>query len=118
MATATSSVSGVSNIDVNTIVSQLMTVERQPIDALDKKTSTLQTQVSAYGALKGALSTFQSAMAGVQAASKFTSNIVGSSDTAVASASAGSTASVGVYDLNVTKLATSQVKQSGGVVSD
>src|ERR1051325_7975879 len=112
------SVSGVSNIDVNTIVSQLMTVERQPIDALDKKTTALQTNVSAYGALKGALSIFQSTMASMQSATKFTSNIVGSSDTAVAYASATSSAAPGTYDVNVTKLATSQVVQSAGVASD
>jgi flagellar hook-associated protein 2 len=112
------SVSGVSNIDVNTIVSQLMTVERQPIDALDQKTSALQTKVSAYGALKGALAVFQGAMAAMQSPSKFTSNVVGSSDPAVVLPTASSTASPGIYDVNVTKLATSQVVQSAGVVSD
>ncbi|HEX2829092.1 MAG TPA: flagellar filament capping protein FliD [Burkholderiales bacterium] len=112
------SVSGVSNIDVNSIVSQLMTVERQPIDALDKKTTALQTKVSAYGALKGALSVFQGTMASLQSAAKFTSNVVGSSDTAVATASASTSASVGTYDIDVTKLATSQVLQGAGVVSD
>src|ERR1700754_2691455 len=100
------SVSGVSNIDVNSIVSQLMTVERQPIDALDKKTTALQTKVSAYGALKGALSIFQSTMTSLQTATRFTPNVISSSDSAVASASATSTAGVGTYDLNVTKLAT------------
>ena len=112
------SVSGVSNIDVNSIVSQLMTVERQPIAVLDRKTTALQTKVSAYGALKGALSVFQSAMTATQSATKFTSNTVGSSDFSVGFASASSTAAVGTYDLVVTKIAASQVKQSSGVVSD
>jgi flagellar hook-associated protein 2 len=112
------SVSGVSNIDVNTIVSQLMTIERQPITALDKKETTLQTKVSAYGALKGALSLFQGTMSSLQSASKFTSTTVGSSDTSVITATAGTTASPGVYDVDVTKTATSQVMKSAGVVSD
>src|SRR3954468_9057599 len=102
---ATSSVTGMSNIDVNSIVSQLMTVERQPIDALDKKTSALQTKVSAYGALKGALSVFQGAMVWQHRAAKFTSNVVVSSDPGVVIPSASSNASTGVYDVTVTKLA-------------
>jgi flagellar hook-associated protein 2 len=112
------SVSGVSNIDVNSIVSQLMTIERQPIAALDRKTTALQTKVSAYGALKGALSVFQGAMTAMQSPTKFTSNTVSSSDFTIAFASATATAAVGTYELNVTKLATAQVKQSAGVTSD
>jgi flagellar hook-associated protein 2 len=112
------SVSGISNIDVNSIVSQLMTVERQPIDALDKKASALQTKVSAYGALKGALSIFQSTMTSLQTPTKFTSNTISSTDNTVTSASASSSAAVGTYDVNVTKLATSHVMKSAGVVSD
>lgn len=112
------SVSGVSNLDVNSIVSQLMTVERQPIDALDKKSTTLQTKVSAYGALKGALSVFQGTMTSLTSATKFTSNLASTSDATISTATASSTAAAGTYDLAVTKLAQSQVKQSGGVTSD
>ena len=112
------SVSGVSNIDVNQIVSQLMTVERQPIAVLDRKETALQTKVSAYGALKGALSVFQGAMQSLQLASKFTSNVVGSSDVSVASASASTTASAGTYDIEITKTATSQVMKSAGIASE
>ncbi|MDB5904585.1 MAG: flagellar hook protein FliD [Betaproteobacteria bacterium] len=112
------SVSGLSNLDVNSIVSQLMTVERQPIALLDKKESSLQTKVSAYGALKGALSVFQGTMTALQSTSRFTSSSVSVTDTTVLRAAAGASAAPGSFDVEVTKTATSQVMKSGGVVSD
>lgn len=51
-----------SNLDVNSIVSQLMAVERQPLTLLAKRESDFQAKLSAYGTLKGALSAFQTAV--------------------------------------------------------
>ena len=38
-----------SGLDVNSIVTQLMAIEKQPLTALQKKASTIQSTVSEYG---------------------------------------------------------------------
>ena len=51
-----------SGLDVDSIVSQLMTFERQPLVALQRQLTDIDAKVSAYGKLKSALSSFQTAM--------------------------------------------------------
>jgi len=51
-----------SGLDINGIVSQLMDLERRPLQALEQKQFKLSVQLSAYGQVKSALSSFQSAM--------------------------------------------------------
>ena len=51
-----------SGLDVQSIVSQLMAIERQPLQRLQFKQTQLETQISAYGQLSSTLSTFQTAM--------------------------------------------------------
>src|SRR5918911_1460746 len=91
-----------SNIDVNGIVTQLMAVEKQPLTALDTKEASFQGQLSAYGSLRGALSTFQSAAEGLSSLAKFQAFSATASDTSILSASAATTASAGSYTVDVT----------------
>ena len=44
-----------SGLDINGIVDKLMAAERRPIDVLDRKKSSYDTQLSAYGKLSSAL---------------------------------------------------------------
>ena len=60
------------NLDVNSIVNQLMTVERQPINKLNITEASFQTKLSAYGSIKGAVASFQTAMQNLGSAIKFT----------------------------------------------
>ncbi len=60
-----------SNLDINGIISKLMQVESQPLGVLAKKEAGFQAQVSAYGKLNSALSTFQTALKGLSDVSKF-----------------------------------------------
>ena len=53
-----------SNLDVNSIVSQLMAIEQHPLTLLSQREADYQAKLSAYGALKGAFSSFQTAMQG------------------------------------------------------
>ncbi|MBK6631503.1 MAG: flagellar filament capping protein FliD [Betaproteobacteria bacterium] len=48
-----------SGLDVSSLVSQLMALERRPLTALATKEAKYQAQLSAYGSLKGALSSFK-----------------------------------------------------------
>ena len=51
-----------SGLNINSIISQLMTAAGQPLTVLDRKEAVFQAKLSAYGSLKGALSSYQSAM--------------------------------------------------------
>jgi len=112
------SVTGVSTLDVNSIVSQLMTLERRPIELLNTKEAGLQAKVSAYGSLKGAISGFQTSMVALQTPAKFTANTASLSDATVISASVFPAAAEGAYDIDITQTALSHVVKSAGVASD
>ena len=60
MASITSAGIG-SGLDVSGLLKQIMSVEQQPLLLLDKKEAVLQARLSAYGSLKGAVASFQSA---------------------------------------------------------
>lgn len=103
-------ISGTGVLDVNAIVTALMGVERLPITKLDTKEKNESAKISAYGLIKSQVATFQSAVAalGSTSVSKFSAFKTTSSDTTALSATAGSTAVVGTYSVNVTSLAQSQ----------
>jgi flagellar hook-associated protein 2 len=111
---ATTSVSPASSsagtLDVQSLVSQLMTLERQPIDKLNTKVSSYQTKISSFGTISGLVSGFQAALQGLNGSSSSSLQAFSAtpSDSSVFSASAGTTAVAGNYTLNVTKLAQSQ----------
>ncbi|MEW6313218.1 MAG: flagellar filament capping protein FliD [Pseudomonadota bacterium] len=103
-----------SNLDVNNIISQLMTLERQPLAALDNKEAAYQAKLSAYGTLKSALSTFQGSVHGLSNLSKFQAVKASPADATVLTASAMSNAVPGNYAINVTQLAKSQTVMADG----
>ena len=101
-----------STLDVNSLVTQLMTAEQKPLTDLAKKEAKYQAQLSAYGSLKGALSTFQNSVATLASATNFSTMAASPTDTTITSTSAFSTAMAGNYSINVTQLAQSQKLQS------
>lgn len=106
-----------SNLDVNSIVSQLMALERQPLTALARKEASFQAKLSGFGTLKGALSQFQTAVRSLSDISKFQGMRVTPADTAIATASATATAVAGTYALEVTQLAQAQKLAAAGQAS-
>lgn len=94
-----------SNLDVNSIVSQLMRVEQQPLAQLNTKEASYQTRLSALGGLKGSLSNLQSAFKSLSDPSRFSAISASLSDSSIATASGSAGAQPGTYALNVTKLA-------------
>ena len=106
-----------SNLPVDSIVSQLMTVEQKPLNLLDKKVTTFQSKLSALGTLKSALSTFQNTAKGLSNLSKFLAMNGVMSDPAVAGVTTGPAAAAGTYSLEVSKLAQAQKLASAGQLS-
>lgn len=97
-----------SNLDVNGIVSKLMSVEQRPVALLDKKEASYQAKLSAYGTLQGTVSSFQSAVQGLNSLSKFQSTKASPGDSTVLTASSSSIAASGSYSIDVTTLAQAQ----------
>lgn len=91
-----------SGLDVNSIVSQLMNLERQPERDLDTQISSYQAKISAFGSLTNYLSSLQSA---AQSWKQGLSMEATSGDTSVFTATASTGAEVGNYSVQVTHLA-------------
>lgn len=94
-----------SGLDIESIVSQLMSLERRPLFALEDRESEIQAQLSAYGRLKSSVSTFQDAMKDLASADKFRIFTSASSDEDVLTATADSDAAAGTYSLQIDRLA-------------
>ncbi|MEO8133105.1 MAG: flagellar filament capping protein FliD, partial [Betaproteobacteria bacterium] len=106
-----------SGLDVNAIVSKLMAVEQLPLATLVTKATLNQTRISAFGSLKGALSSLQNTLALLTTPGGFQSLSASVTDIAVAKASVGTGASAGNYSIEVSKLAQAQKLASGGFAS-
>lgn len=106
-----------SSIDVQSVVSQLMEVERGPVNKLSRKSATYETQLSVLGTLKNSIESFQTAVKGLKDTGSFQSFNTTSSDPTVLTANAGSTASPGNYSVNVSQLAQSQQLVAAGQLS-
>lgn len=106
-----------SGLDVNTIVSKLMSVESQPLTDFDNKTASYQSQISAFGTMSSALSTFQSTLSSLSSLSSFQSLTTTPGDSTVVSATTTSSATAGNYRVNISQLAQAQTLASGGYKS-
>lgn len=107
MATISSLGTG-SGLDLNGLLTKLMAVEQIPLTNLDTKEASYQAKLSAYGSLKGAVSSLQSATRALKSTSLYSSLSATVADTTIATASAVSTAVAGTYSIAVTALAKAQ----------
>jgi flagellar hook-associated protein 2 len=119
MAGITSSTGLGSGLDIAGLVSQLVSAEGQPAAlSLNKKEVALQTDLSALGTLKGALSSFQTAVKGLKLESSFQPRTATSSNTDLFTASAGSAAVPGGFSIQVNQLAQAAKMRSGDFTND
>jgi flagellar hook-associated protein 2 len=105
-----------SNLDVNGLVSQLMSAERAPLALLQKRESDYQAKLSAYGTLKGALSAFQTAMQGLADPAKYQAISASAADSSLVTATGNSDGKAvpGNYSVEVQQLAQQQKIRSDG----
>ncbi len=94
-----------SGLDVDSIVSQLMTFERRPLVSLQNQLTDIDARVSAYGELKSALATFQSAMKDLSTPAALKVFTTTSGNDEVFTASATSTAAASSFQIDVVRLA-------------
>ncbi len=96
------------NLDINGIVSQLMSIEARPLNKLVEQKTDFKAQLSELGRLKSALSTFQSSMEGLSSLDKFEKYKASNSeasDKQSFTTSVDKEAIAGIYSINVTSLA-------------
>lgn len=106
-----------SGLPIENIITQLMSFEQRPLKLLDQKVAGFQAKLSAMGTLKSAFATFQTAAQGLADIGKFQALTTTVGDAAVATATAGSSAAVGNYSLEVSSLAQAQKLASKGQAS-
>ena len=98
-----------SGMDINGIVTQLVTAEGQPqFNAITKQETATQTRLSGLGTLKSALSTFQTAVQKLKDGSLFKAAQAVSSDESVLKVTAGVGSVAGTHAIKVTQLAQAQ----------
>ncbi|MDP2028145.1 MAG: flagellar filament capping protein FliD [Thiobacillus sp.] len=102
-------------LDVPSLVSQLMAVERQPIDKLNAKIASYETKISSFGTLSSLVSGFQTAAKNLNTGLQKLASTP--SDPSVLSATAGTTAVPGNYAVSVSQLAQSQNLVAAGQAS-
>jgi flagellar hook-associated protein 2 len=106
-----------SGLDVQSIVSQLLTIERAPIRQLQTEAGRLQTQLSAFGRVQSALSTLRDASLKLTQSDTWGAAKATSSDSANVSATATGSAAAGNYNISVTRLAVAQTLSTGSFSS-
>ena len=79
-----------SGLDVNSIVSQLVELERKPLQLIQSKANSYQTVISAFGRVKSGMSTLQDAANALLSSSLWSSKTFSSSDSAVLALGSGS----------------------------
>ncbi|HKE47035.1 MAG TPA: flagellar filament capping protein FliD [Rhodanobacteraceae bacterium] len=107
-----------SGLDVNGLVSQLVTAAKTPQqNQIDTRRNQVGAQLSAIGSLKSALSALQDSLTSLSNGSAFTKFLATASSTDHFSAVADSTAAAGTYSIDVEQLATAEKASSGAFAS-
>jgi flagellar hook-associated protein 2 len=97
-----------SGLDVNSIISKLMSVESQPLYQLQSQQASIQADISAYGTVQSTLSNFQTAVQALTSPSLWSATTGTSADSSSVGVATDSTAAAGNYSIQVSHLATTQ----------
>ena len=106
-----------SGLDVKSIVSQLVAIEKQPLQQLQTKAATFQSQLSLYGKIKSQASALGDAAALLAGAGGWSTQKSSSSNAAAVGVTAGTTAAPGALSVEVQQLARAQSSASTGVAA-
>ena len=113
------SISGLaSGFDWKTLVSQLASAERAPETAWLKAKSTLAQKNNSYGSIKSYLNNLQADVQKLKDATLYNNRSAQTTDATIATASAGSAATVGAYIFDVSQMATTAQIAGGGNISN
>jgi flagellar hook-associated protein 2 len=97
-----------SGLDVNSIVTQLVAIEKKPLQALATKATTFQTQLSLYGTINSQVYALQTTAEALTKDSVWSTQKATSSNATAVSVTAGSATEASSMSLDVTQLARAQ----------
>lgn len=89
-----------SNLNLAGIVTDLMAIERIPLDRLIAQKTSFDAKISSLGTIKSSLSSFQSALAGLKTGTSILANMATSSNTSILTATGTSGAVAGNYTIS------------------
>lgn len=104
-----------SGLDVKSIVSQLVALEKQPLVNLKTQAATVQTKISAYGQIQSLISTLSDAAGRLASVTGWNAVSAKSSDSAFVSASAVGGTSPTAFSVEVSALAKAKSTTSAAV---
>lgn len=102
-----------SGLDVNSIISGLMGVEKVGLNRLQSAAASTQSELSAFGRVQSQLGTLADTMSRLSASTAWTSMQASSGDSSVLTVSADTTAVAGSHTVTVSRLAQPQLLASG-----
>ncbi len=114
MATISSAGIG-SGLDVNSIVTQLVALEKQPLKALELKATNVENQISSFALIKSQFATLTDVATRLAVPSAWAARNATSSNTSVATATATSAATAATLSLDVDQLAQQQSVSSAAL---
>lgn len=116
MATITSTGIG-SGLDVNSIVTQLVALERRPIQQLQSEANDLDARLSSFGKIQSNLDALRTAARSLTDTSTWKAASASSSDSTAVGVTVASGSTPGSYSVNVTDLAAAQMNASSALAS-
>lgn len=106
-----------SNLDVKTIVSQLVALEKKPLDTLKLQAATVQTKISAFGQIKSLVSTLSDAASKLTSVTGWNAVTATSSDTSSVSVSAIGGTQPTTFSVEVQALAKAKSTASAAIAT-
>lgn len=106
-----------SGLDLSSILDSLTAAEKSTLTPISNQQSSYTAKLSAYGTLKSALTTFQTANTALAKADLFSSTTTTSSSTAFSATTAGN-AIAGKYTISITQLAQAQTLTTSATKGD
>ena len=106
-----------SGLDVNSLVTQLMAIERRPLDALRTSATSINSKLSNFGKLQSYFSALQDKSNALASSTLWSAVIATSGDPASVKVASNSAATAGSYSVQVNRLASAQTVTSAALPS-
>ena len=116
MATISSPGVGTNGLDVKSIISQLVTLEKRPLDTLKLQAATVNTKISAFGQIKSLVSTLQDTAGKLTSVTGWNGVATTSSDSKFVSATAVGGTLPTTFSVEVQSLAKAQATASAALL--
>jgi flagellar hook-associated protein 2 len=102
-----------SGLDINSIITQLVAVERVPLTKLETEVKALETKLSTYGKIKSAISSLRDSASALTRSETWNKTVGASSDPGAVAVTTGATTKAGNYAIQVNQLAAAQSNATG-----